>query len=42
MEQGLKDTIIKIKRMEKVNFTGQMVTLILVNLDTIEDKEKES
>lgn len=42
MVQGLKATIIRIKKTEKVNFTGQMVILILESLDTIVDKEKES
>lgn len=42
MVQGLKAIIIRIKKMEKVNFTGQMVILILESSDTIVDKEKES
>ena len=42
MVQGLKVTIIRIKKTEKVNFTGQMVILILESSDTIVDKEKES
>lgn len=42
MVQDLKAIITRIKKMEKVNFTGQMVILILESLDTIVDKEKES
>lgn len=42
MELDFKVTTIRIKRMERVNFTGLMVTLTLANSDTIEDKVKES
>jgi len=42
MEQGSKVTTIRIKRMGRVNFIGQMVILTLENSGTIEDKAKES
>ena len=42
MEQDSKVTTTRIKKMERANFIGQMVTLILENSDTIEDKAKES
>ena len=42
MVQGLKATITRIKKMEKVNSIGQMVILILESSDTIVDKVKES
>ncbi len=40
MEQHFKDTIIKIKKTEKENFTGPMETLILESLGTTNGKEK--
>lgn len=41
MELDLKDIIIKTKRMEKVDFSWQMVTLTLDSLGIIDDKAKE-
>lgn len=41
MEQDLKGIIIRTRRMERVNFIGQMVTLIQESLDTIEERVKE-
>ena len=42
MELDLKDTIIKTKKVLKVNFTGQMVTHIQEILEITKDREKAS